>query len=189
MNGRTKKSVKSVVCAGIVILALVGCATAPAAIVTTTYEFIPDQSTVQITGWFGETYFIEGQFQLTVDFDEGIASFDQVDATLSAVCFYFEDGEEFYTESLGVLFRMTELESTYVSDTQIDFLLERNIPTFPGSDIHIVLTFMDDSVHLAGGFGPPIFDGPYYTLDAVAVPDPATLILLSLGSLMLRKRN
>jgi len=175
------------------VLALVGCATAPAAIVMTTYEFIPDESTVvYYGGWGGRfDYSIEGQFQLSVDFDAGIASFDQVNATLSEEVLYYDyDEHDFsFTQSLGLLFSMTELESTYVSDKQIDFLLERNIPTFPGSDIHIVLTFMDDSVHLTGNFEDPLVDGHWYDLDAVAIPEPVTVLLLGLGGLLLRKRN
>jgi len=166
------------------VLALVGCATAPAAIVTNTYEFLPDESTmVYYGGWGGRfDYSIEGHFQLTVDFDAGIASFKQVDATLL--------GEGHLNgQSLGDLFHMTELESTYVSDAQIDFLLERDMPTFPGADIHLSLTLRDDSVHMTGSFSEPLVDGPWYDLDAVAVPEPVTLFLVGLGGLMLRRRN
>jgi len=130
----------------------------------------------------GGPYSIEGQFQLTVDFDEGIASFDQVNATII--------GQGFLNgQSLGDLYHMTELESTYVSDAQIDFLLERNIPTFPDADINLRLTFMDDSVHLNGNFSDPIPDGHGYYMDAVAVPEPATACLFILGWVMLRRRN
>jgi len=154
---------KSVVCAGIVTLVLAGCATAPAAIVTTTYEFIPDQSTLYVSGMGGGgPYSIEGQFQLTVDLGAELASFEQIDATIL--------GQGFLNrQSLGDLFHMTELESTYVSDAQIDFLLERNIPTFPSADIHLGVTFMDDSVHLTGRFSDPLVDGHGYSMDAVAV--------------------
>ena len=190
MNGRTKKGLKKLVCAGMVTLFLAGCASARAAIVTTTYEFIPDQSTLSVSGrGSGGPYSIEGQFQLTVDFDAGIASFDQVDATISEVIGYIEVGGLQSTDSLGVLFHMTELESTYVSDTQIDFLLERNVPTFPYYDIHIGLSFVNDSVHLTGGFSEPGYDGRGYSMDAVAVPEPATVCLFILGWVMLRKRN
>ena len=174
------------------VLALAGCATAPAAIVTTTYEFIPDQSNLYVSGiGGGGPYSIEGQFQLSVDFDAGIASFDQVNAALSEEVLYYDyDEHDFsFTQSLGLLFSMTELESTYVSDTQIDFLLERNIPTFPSADIHLGVTFMDDSVHLTGRFSDPIPDGHGYSMDAVAVPEAATFFLVGLGWLMLRKRN
>jgi len=160
------------------VLALVGCATAPAAIVTTTYEFIPEQSTVvQAGGFWGtyESYTIEGQFQLTVDFDADVAWFDHVDAT-------YGDGL-----SLGYRFNMTELDGSVVSDTAIDF--EGQTTGFFPFDIHLGLSFVDDLVHLTGGFVENVPDGYGYDLDAVAVPEPATLFLVGLGGLMLRKRT
>ena len=171
------------------VLALVGCARATA--VTTTYEFIPDESTVvYYGGTAGQfTSSIEGQFQLTVDYDAGIAWFNNVDATLSRECFYIDGGEVLSTQSLGVLFRMSQLESTDVSDAQIDFLLERNMPTFPDADIDLRLMFMEDSVHMTGDFSQPVYDGGWYDLDGFAVPEPVTVLLLGLGGLLLRKRN
>jgi len=129
--------------------------------VTTTYEFIPEQSTVVQTGGFGgtyESYTIEGQFQLTVDFDADVASFDHVDAT-------YGDGW-----SLGDLFNMTELDGSVVSDTAIDF--EGQTKGFFPFDIHLGLAFVDDLVHLTGGFVENVPDGFGYDLDAVAVPEP-----------------
>ena len=180
MSGEAKKNLKSVVCAGIAILAIAGCAgEAPAAIVTPTYEFIPEQSTVVQTGGFGgtyESYTIEGQFQLTVDFDADVASFDHVDAT-------YGDGR-----SLGDLFNMTELDGTVVSDTAIDFEGQTtHFPDYP-FDIHLGLAFVDDLVHLTGGFVENVPDGYGYDLDAVAIPEPGTLLLFGLGGLFVRKR-
>jgi len=178
MNGGTRKSLKKLICAGIIILAIAGCATeARATTVTTLYEFLPEQSTVVRTGGFGgtyESYTIEGQFQLTVDFDTSVASFDQVDATLS-------NGV-----SLGELFNMTELVGTVVSDTAIDF--EGQTTDFP-FDIHLGLAFVDDLVHLTGGFVENVPDGCGYELDAIAVPEPATLFLLAFGAVMMRKKR
>lgn len=51
-----------------------------------TYVFLPGQSIVLEDGGFAnihEIYTIEGQFQLTIDFDANTASFDHVDANLS----------------------------------------------------------------------------------------------------------
>jgi hypothetical protein len=58
----------------------------PAIADTSIFVFDPNQSTVIQTGGFAgvnETYAIKGQFQLTVDSDAGIASFDTVDANLT----------------------------------------------------------------------------------------------------------
>ncbi len=73
---------------------------------TSTYVFLPDESTVVQTGGFAgvhETYGIGGKFPLTVDFDAGIASFDKVDANLT------ESTGFLYSQSLGEIFNMTAL--------------------------------------------------------------------------------
>jgi len=185
------KKLKNLVFAGIVALAIVGCTMLSAAIVTTTYEFLPDQSTVVLYGRGGpHTIYVEGQFQLKVDYDAGVASFDQVDATISEkIYFYDYYGEDpIYTDSLDVIFHMAEMVSTSVSETEINFVFEKNIPTFPSADVHLRLTFLFDSVQLIGGFDEPIHDGGYIHLDAVAIPEPATILMLALGGLIIRKR-
>jgi hypothetical protein len=166
--------------------------------VTIPCEFVRNESTVVKTIWpfSSERYYIDGQFQLIVDYDAGIASFHEVDETLSSEILYYDyDAADFlFTDNLDVLFELTELESVYVSDTKIDFLLERNIPTFPASDIHLTVRFgfmgVDSLIQMTGAFGAPVYDGPWYNLNAVAVvvPEPSTLLLLALGGLMLRKK-
>lgn len=163
------KSFKKLVCAGLVTLALAGAAReVRASAVTTAYEFLPDQSAVVQTGGFAgiyETHNIEGQFRLTVDLDAGTASFDYVDATLSENLFL-------YTQSLGVLFNMTELLGSIVSDTEIEFTGLTADGT--NTEVFIRLTFVDDSVHLTGEIVPDCCDQFNYNLDAVAVvvPEP-----------------
>lgn len=150
--------------------------------VTTIYEFVRDESIVAMSGRPAHIYSIEGQFVLDVDFDLGIASFNDVDATISGEIPYYDyDIADFLpTNDLNMFFEMTELESVYVSNTKIDFLLERNIPTFPGADVHLTVTFIGDSLHITGYTWPPVYDGPSYSLDATAVvvPEPATILML-----------
>jgi len=187
-----RKNLKKLVCAAIAALAVMGCPRAGTAIVTTIYEFVPDQSTVVVYGRGGPyTYPIEGQFQLTVDYDAGIASFDQVDATISEEI-HFTDyfGEDdVYTDNLDVIFHMTEMVSTGVNETEISFVFEKDIPGFsPFADVHITANFSDDSVQLTGYFYEPVYDGLYFQLNAVAVPEPATILLFMVGGLVVRRR-
>ena len=175
----TWKNLKNLVFAGIVALAIVGCSEAAAAIATTTYEFLPDQSTVVLYGLGGpHTIYVEGQFQLKVDYDAGVASFDQV---------YTND---ILGDSVGDIFYMTELDGTVVSDSRIDFFSESTNPTFPGRDILLVFTFTDDSVHLTSSTLYPRYamDAGFCVLDAIAVPEPATILLFMIGGLIVRKR-
>jgi len=188
-----RKDLKKLTFAAIVTLAILGCTEASAAIVTTTYEFLTDQSIMEIFGWHGwsRPYPIEGQFQLTVDYDAGIASFDQVDATISEeIHFYDYFGEDpVYTDSLDVIFHMTEMVSTSVSETEINFVFEKDIPGFsPYADVHITATFLNDLIHLTGYFYEPVYDGLYFQLNAVAVPEPATILLFMVGGLVVRRR-
>ena len=162
--------------------------------VTIPYEFVQDESTVLVEGEGPyRYYFIEGQFELNVDFDVGIASFDQVNATLSGEITYWETYGSLpsRTNNLDVLFKLTELESVYVSNTQIDFLLERNIPGHPASDIHLTVTFLNGSLQMNSYFVAPVCDGASYTLNATAVvvPEPATILMLCAGGLLIRRKT
>jgi hypothetical protein len=145
----------------IVIFLFVG----PAGARTSTYVFVTDESTVVQTGGFmgiHETYPIEGQFQLSVDLDAGTASFDRIDANLT------EPSGFLYTQSLGVLFNMTELLGIVIDDTTIEF--EGKTSDNTGTDIVISLILTDDSVHLTGETIPPPGSADFfeYDLDAVA---------------------
>jgi hypothetical protein len=104
---------------------------------------------------------IKGQFQLTIDFDANTASFDHVDANLS------ESVAGGYGQSLDDLFDMTDLVGIVVSDTEIEFDTADPMPG--GKVVHLDLTFVGNSAHLAGGFCETWLDGFCYTLDAAAV--------------------
>ena len=132
---------------------------------TSVYIFDPNQSTVVQTGGFAgvhETYPIDGQFRLSVDFGAGKAFFEQVDANL------LEPTGFLYTEDLGELFNMIELDGTVVDDTTIDFLGKTSDDT--NSDIYIRLTFADGLASLSGMITPPPDSADFfiYNLDALA---------------------
>ena len=129
---------------------------------TLTYVFLADQSTVVQTGGFAgihETHIIEGHFQLTVDSGAGSAFFDWVDATLSESPFM-------YTRSLGMLFNMTRLTGTVVSNTKIEF--EGKTADGTHADVQLAVTLAGDSVHLTGQITSPCCDFFDYQLDAIA---------------------
>jgi hypothetical protein len=135
---------------------------------TKTYLFLPDQSTVLQTGGFmgiHETHTVTGRFQLTVDFETGAASFDQVDANLSESPFL-------YTKSLDVLFNMTGLVGTIISDTVINFM-GKTAESYP-VDVNLVVTLSENSVQITGGTFPPCCDFFKYDLNAVAYEYPQT---------------
>jgi len=145
---------------------------------TTTYKFLPDQSTmiwhVGRAGW-SIPHSIEGQFQLTVDFDAGVARFEQVSAVLT-------NGQPPPThpdvnlngKSLGDLFLMCQLVGTIVSDTAVHFEGHFDFDESDESLERIVVvevSFRDNSVYLTGTskFSKVVPDASAYSLDAVAV--------------------
>ncbi len=132
---------------------------------TSTHVFLSDESTVVKTGGFAgvhETYPIEGQFQLTVDANAGVASFDYVDA------FLLSPISSSGPQSLGELFNMTELVGTVVNDALIEFRGKTADNT--NTDITLTLTFTDAAVQLTGQTIPPPNSADFfiYELDAVA---------------------
>jgi hypothetical protein len=142
---------------------------------THTYIFDPCQSTVLERNWaWGYTeewYSIEGEFQFTFDLndpDPGAAWFDWVDANLSEEISYWEGGYQ-TTESLDILFHMTDLNSTAKDSNGIDLVYEKNNPTFPQADVNVHVEFVGDSLHLTGTFWDDAYDGDRYDMNAVAV--------------------
>lgn len=130
---------------------------------TTRYEFVEGESTVLQTGGFAGvhiTYSVAGQFVLTVDFKEGVASFDAVDANLSEIGLS-------HTQSLNELFNMTELVGTVISGTQIHFVGKTT--EIEPVDVNLMVTLRNSSVELVGGMFPPCCDFFVYDLKAVAV--------------------
>ena len=174
-----------------VVAILVGSAVcAPTQGVIIPYEFVRDESILRVNGVFA--CFIEGTFELEYDLDMGVALFQQVNASLSEEIMYCDEaqGSFFFTTNLDDLFELTKLEAVSVSETHIDLLLEKNIPRFPGADIHLTTRFIGDSLEITGHFGEGFPDGGWYNLNAVAVavPEPNSLLLLCAGVLCVRKK-
>jgi len=130
--------------------------------VTTTCRFIESRSSIDVTSRVSQSHPVEGEFRLSIDVAAGTASFDEVDATWGA-----EPGP---TGDLNAFFQMTELVSTNVKSTRIEFVFRKNIPRFPCADVELTVTFHQGFVHLSGGYLAPVWDGAEYDLDAMAVP-------------------
>jgi hypothetical protein len=131
---------------------------------TETYVFLPEQSTVVQTNFFGgidETYSITGQFQLTINLSLNTVSFNWVDATLS-------ESPNLYTRSLGELFFMDILVGTFVNNTTVEFELVTDDLSHEYDDIQLTLTFENDSVHLTGNYAQMMPGGSNFSLDAIA---------------------
>ena len=163
---------KAIIVAVAILTGLVG--GAPAAAVTNTYQFSPDQSSVLLSGGFAgisESYSIQGSFQMTVDYEAFTASFDQVNATLSPGGVYLSEYD------LGTLFYMTEL----VGGVAIDFapgpelirFLDRSHDDGTPADYIDCLIAINGSLQLTGRFWDGYADGFQYDLNAVAIPEPA----------------
>ena len=130
--------------------------------VTTTCRFIESRSSIHVTSRVSHSHPVEGEFRLSIDVAAGTASFDQVHATWGA-----EPGP---TGDLNAFFQMTELVSTDVKSTRVEFVFRKNIPRFPCADVELTVTFHQGLVHLSGGYLAPVWDGAEYDLDAMAVP-------------------
>ena len=184
---------RAIVAIAAILLSCVVCT--PTLGVIIPYQFVRAESNVTVNSAF--IFFIEGDFELVYDLDTGVAFFENVNGIFDREVAYWDpdwsypDPGWLYTDNLDVLFQLTELEAVSVSDTQIDFLLEKNIPRYPGADIHLTVRFIADSLEMTGYFGSPFPDGPFYWLDATAVvvPEPTSVLLLGAGLLCVRKRG
>jgi len=130
---------------------------------TSQYTFLPDQSTILQTGGFAGvhwTYEVEGQFELTVNFQPGTASFSHVDATAK------NDGPPPRTLDPNETFSMTALAGTIGDDQSITFVGK----AAEGSHVELTLTFVGNLVRLVGGTTPPAgsADMFVFSLDAWA---------------------
>jgi hypothetical protein len=132
---------------------------------TSIYVFDSNQSIVVKTGGFAsvqETYSVTGQFQLIVDSDIGIASFEKVNASLT------DETDSVYGQSLDEIFNMTGITATVIDDTTIEF--EGKTADGTESNVRLKLSFSDDSAHLTGQTTPPPNSAymSIYEIDTVA---------------------
>jgi len=129
---------------------------------TSQYAFLADQSTVLQTGGIAGVhwlYRLEGQFSLTIDFNDVTASLSDVNAvaTQRPVPRTLDPNETF---------NMTALAGTVGNDRSIRFVGK----VANGSDVVLTLTFQGDLVHLVGGTTPPTGTADFFlfSLDAWA---------------------
>jgi hypothetical protein len=130
--------------------------------VTTTCRFIGSQSSMTVTSRTSHSHRVEGEFRLTIDWAAHAAAFEEVNAII--------EGESGQASDLDASFQMTQLVSTNVANTSVEFIFRKNIPRFPGADVHLTVTFREGLVQLTGGFTAAVYDGASYGLNAVAVP-------------------
>ena len=152
---------------------------------TVSYEFVPGESEFVLMGGFvflDETYTIEGSLGLDVDFDANVASFVDVDATL------MNPSGIRHGASLDSLLNMTGAAGTVVDATTLTFTSVDD----QGFTVSLDVSLMPTSLALVGANVPECCDRYSYQIDAVAVPEPAT-ILLCMGAvtalLLCRRRR
>jgi hypothetical protein len=130
---------------------------------TNTYVFMRDQSTVVQTGGIAgiqETYYIEGDFQLSVNSILQTARFVRVHGTAT------EDSPPGQSVDLDDVLNLTGLVGVVQPDDSIRF----EGKAADTSDFVLTLTFENDLVYLKGQTTPPAGGADFfiYTLDAVA---------------------
>ena len=133
---------------------------------TSTYVFIPDQSTILQTGGIAgvhRTYTIEGSFQLSIDLNANTATFASVDANA------IDDSDPRLTLDPNEVFSLTTLPGMLTASGAYVFRGR----AADGSSINIILTFRNDLAHLSGQTMPP--------------PDSADFLLFSIDATTRRK--
>lgn len=151
---------------------------------TTFYEFVPDESEFVLMGGFAgldESYTVEGSLGLDVDFDANVASFVDVNATLMNVSGILHGA------SLDSLLNMTRAAGTVVDATTFTFTSVDD----QGFTVSLDVSLMPMSLALVGANVLECCDRFSYQIDAVAVPEPATILLcmgVVTGLLLCRRR-
>jgi hypothetical protein len=115
---------------------------------TSQYTFLPDLSAVLQTGGFAGVHWphrLEGQFSLTIDFNDVTASFADANAVATS------DGPPVRTLDPNEVFNMTALAGAIGENRTIEFVGK----AANGSDVALTLTFVGDLVHLVGQTTPP----------------------------------
>lgn len=125
---------------------------------TIRYELIPDPNAIVQTGGIAgvhQSYQLEGQFELRIDFQARTASFWRVDY-----------GPPTRQPDLGAIFNMDALVGTLGDDQTITFTGK----AADGGDIVLTLTFQGDLIHLVGETIPPAGSADFFlfNLDAWA---------------------
>lgn len=128
------------------------------------YIFDPDQSSLVKTGGIAgvqETYSIVGQFLLSVDSDNGTASFDGVDANLIG------GKGSVSAQNLEDILNMTALSGIVVDELTVQF--EGTTDDGTSSDVLLTLVLNDDSAVLTGTMTPPVGTADLFSYDLNAV--------------------
>jgi hypothetical protein len=162
-NSRSVRTIPLLIAVCLVGISPTGRGGVAASAETSTYVFVPDQSTVVQTGGIAgvpRTYSVKGEFQLTVDPNAGSASFAHVDANAT------DDSPFKRTLDLNHVFNMTSLAGTVEPSGSIKFTGKAS----DDSDVGITVTLEDGLAHLIGQTTPPPNSADFFifNLDAVA---------------------
>lgn len=152
----------------LVVAVLASCSVCNAEVVSRNYEISSGYVLKRNWSWgyTEEYYYLSGQLRFTYDVPL-YAEFNWVDVELDEEITYFEPMAQ-TTTSLDELFHMTELQLTDANETEINFVYEKNIPTFPLADVNVTVTFAGDNLLLTGRFSDALYDGWQYDLYAIA---------------------